>query len=92
MTAKDCVYLVAKAWDKVLESTLFKTWNKVFTTRESAEDGESHRSWEAKVSHSPLPQELDNALSAWEISDASDTSHENLSDEAMLLMSEEQKN
>ena len=43
LTAKDCVYLVAKAWDKVLESTLFKTWNKVFITRESAEDGDLER-------------------------------------------------
>ena len=37
----------------------------VFTTKESAADGESNGSSEAEVSHSLLPQELETALTEW---------------------------
>lgn len=61
LTINDCVNLAAEVWDKVSESTLFKAWNKVYTTKESAEDGELNGSSEAEVSHSPLLQELETA-------------------------------
>ena len=35
VTIKDCIYLIAEAWDKAPQSTLFKAQNKVYSDRPS---------------------------------------------------------
>ena len=86
LTIKDCICLIAEAWDKTPQSTLFKAWNKVYSDRSSSngsssstENGES-----SPAQNPPIPGELQAVVSEWEVSDVNNPGYEQLTDEAIV--------
>ena len=55
VTIKDCIYLIAEAWDKTPQSTLFKAWNKVCSDGPSPNGSSEHHDEKPPV-ELPIPE------------------------------------
>ena len=83
---KDCIFLIAEAWDKTPQSTLFKAWNKVYSDRPSSNGSSSstENGENSPAQNPPIPEELQAVVSEWEVSDVNDPGYEQLTDEAIV--------
>ena len=60
LTIKDCIYLIAEAWDKTPQSTLLKAWNKVSLDRPSSNgsSSSSENNESPPTETLPIPEKL----------------------------------
>ena len=80
VTIKDWIYLIAEAWDKTPQSTLFKAWNKVYLDRPSPNGSSDERT----LVELPIPEELNAVVAEWETSGINNPGYEQLSDEDII--------